>query len=1185
LSIEIFNKQLQLQSNLLDLSMEAIFAWDLDGAITYWNKGAEKMYGFTREEAIGHRSHDLLKTVHSIGIDESKAMLARDRVRSGEIEHTTKDGRKLIIETSHQVVVDETGKMTVLETNRDVTERRKVEQELHNSWAKLDAAFECMTDAVFISDQEGNFINYNNAFATYHRFRDKAECLKTLAEYPDILEVCMDSGELASLDRWAVPRALRGETVTDAEYMLKRKDTGETWVGSYNFAPIRDKDGAITGSVVIGRDITERKRTEEEIRKLNEELELKVQERTEELNSANQDLTSLNEELMTINEELHDNARKLEEEIESRKGTERELQQSQQYISDILASITDMFVVLDRQWRVTYVNQGFATRFKKTPEELLGRNYLDTFSEIVGTGFSQNYTKTMSERVPTRFEAWSPYLEVCLDVSAYPCQEGMSIYLKDINEKKQMEQKIEDALEFNRALVESPTFAIYAYNSSGRCIFTNESGARIAGGTKEQILQLNFQDYEHWMQNGLYDAAQRVLLTGTPEHLELQMENLYGKRGWWGYAFSSFISGGEPHLLLVYENITERKMAEENIRLSEERFAKAFHLSPTIGVIRSLEEGINLDVNDNFLRALEYERDEVIGHAPKGVGYWVDEEAYDRTLEELRRTGECREIEVKLRTKSGKIIHALFSAFITEINGEPCALISYIDITERKRMEEDLRRSESQLRLIIDTVPSIMTCVDSEKRYKLVNKAYEEWHGKNRAEIQGEYIWEVIGKETFHKLQPDIDAVQSGEKIFYEIELPNKDGLKRYFYTVMVPEIDDHGIVRGHVSLSTDMTEFRVMEHRIADALEFNQRLLDSSPVGISIYDSAGQWIYVNDAGANLAGGQKDALMAMNINDRESWQRNGLLDLAMQVLETGVNANKEIYFEENVFGNRVWFECNLSRFTSKEELSLLIIYHDITERKLAEEKISKLNLDLEHRADELARINKELESFNYSISHDLRAPLRAINGFSQILYTEHYEELDEKGREYLQIICSECNRMSDLINGLLSLSRLSRKEVALETVDLSAMVEIMAEELQRRDTERQAEFIIAPGIVVDGDKALLQSVLQNLLDNAWKFTGKHEKARIEFGITEQEDKKIYFVRDNGAGFDMKYAGKLFGIFQRLHGVDEFPGNGVGLAIVQRIIHHHGGHVWAESEVDKGATFYFTLHEQAGPDER
>jgi PAS domain S-box-containing protein len=420
----------------------------------------------------------------------------------------------------------------------------------------------------------------------------------------------------------------------------------------------------------------------------------------------------------------------------------------------------------------------------------------------------------------------------------------------------------------------------------------------------------------------------------------------------------------------------------------------------------------------------------------------------------------------------------------------------------------------------------------------------------------------------------------SGERVLYESESPDEDGKKHYFHTVMIPEIDDQGTVRGYISLSNDMTEFRAMEQEIAEALEFNQTILESSPIGISTFDSSGQLVFINDAGLKITGGTKELALQQNINfnQLDAWKQAGLLGIARQVLSTGMSDNSQTYVK-TAFGKELWMDYRFSRFITGGEPNLLVMYEDITERKLTEEQIIKLNLDLTRRAHELTKINKELESFSYSISHDLRAPLRAMNGFSQMLFNDYHDKLDDEGKEYLQIMRSECNRMSDLINGLLNLSRLSRKELKLEDVDLSVMAETIAAELQRSEPERQVEFAITPEIKAYGDKILLQSVLQNLLDNAWKFTSKHDQARIEFGITEQEGQNAYFIHDDGAGFDMRYVNKLFGTFQRIHGVDEFPGNGIGLAIIQRIIHHHGGQVWAESEVEKGATFYFTLNEQ------
>jgi len=228
------------------------------------------------------------------------------------------------------------------------------------------------------------------------------------------------------------------------------------------------------------------------------------------------------------------------------------------------------------------------------------------------------------------------------------------------------------------------------------------------------------------------------------------------------------------------------------------------------------------------------------------------------------------------------------------------------------------------------------------------------------------------------------------------------------------------------------------------------------------------------------------------------------------------------------------------------------------------------------RTAALAAVNKELEAFAYSVSHDLRAPLRGMDGFSQALLEDYASQLDATGQDYLRRVRAGSQRMGYLIDDLLKLSRLTRTEMQWERVDLSALAHEIAADLRRTQPERQVEFVIADGVVASGDARLLRVVLENLLGNAWKFTSKQALARIEFGHAEGEGESVYFVRDNGAGFDMAYAGRLFGAFQRLHSTTEFEGTGIGLATVQRIIHRHGGRAWAEGAVDQGATFYFAL---------
>ena len=247
-----------------------------------------------------------------------------------------------------------------------------------------------------------------------------------------------------------------------------------------------------------------------------------------------------------------------------------------------------------------------------------------------------------------------------------------------------------------------------------------------------------------------------------------------------------------------------------------------------------------------------------------------------------------------------------------------------------------------------------------------------------------------------------------------------------------------------------------------------------------------------------------------------------------------------------------------------------------------DEWLSKLNLELEQRVRErttrLETANRELEAFSYSVAHDLRAPLRSIDGFSQALLEDCADKLDEEGKAYLGNVRESAQQMAQLIDDLLGLSRLSRAELSRSRIDLTDIARAVVARLQRDHPDRMVEFVVPEGVAAVGDERLLGIVLENLLGNAWKFTSKRSQARIEFGQRCEDGHSVYFIRDNGDGFDMAYVRKLFGVFQRLHSASEFEGTGIGLATVQRIIHRHGGRVWAEGEVDRGATFYFTLEE-------
>lgn len=359
---------------------------------------------------------------------------------------------------------------------------------------------------------------------------------------------------------------------------------------------------------------------------------------------------------------------------------------------------------------------------------------------------------------------------------------------------------------------------------------------------------------------------------------------------------------------------------------------------------------------------------------------------------------------------------------------------------------------------------------------------------------------------------------------------------------------------------------------------EESRALLDANPDMILRLSRAGEYLTVKLSNSFKIFGGSENLVGRNLKDHlpEDLNRR-MLDAICRTLDTGLEETME--YQVDLEKDIRYREARFSRIGDDE---VLLIVRDVTERVQIEQEIRTLNNSLENRvADRTMELQDalfELESFSYSVSHDLRGPLRSINGFSQAVMQKYGDKLDDEGRSYLERVRNATNQMGELIDDILGLSRIGRTELILEPLDLGKMVKEKEVELKSADPDRRVEFVIPDDATAFGDERLIGVLVDNLVRNAWKFSSKHNSARIELGKQEENGETVYFVKDDGAGFSMEYADKLFLPFQRLHPTGEFEGTGIGLATVRRIVQRHSGRVWAEGEVEKGATIYFTLGE-------
>ena len=619
-------------------------------------------------------------------------------------------------------------------------------------------------------------------------------------------------------------------------------------------------------------------------------------------------------------------------------------------------------------------------------------------------------------------------------------------------------------------------------------------------------------------------------------------------------------------------NITERKQAEEQLKTSDRIFFHSLDMLCIAGF-----DGYFKVLNPAWEKTLGWSNDELLQKSWLEFVHPDDRYATENIKSVIVEGKEIYRFENRYICKDGGIKWLSWSSFPYHEDGVMYGVAR--DITERKYTEEALKENEERYRSLFTEMINGFALHDiifdkngkpCDYRFLEVNPAFEKMTGLIGAEICGKTVLSIMPETENYWIDLYGKVATTGESIRFE---NYAQSFNKYFEVIA-----NSPQKNKFATFFTDITERKQAE-------QFLKNIIDKNPLSIQIVDAEGYTLQTNAAHTKLFG-------VVPPPEYSIFKDKQLMDQGFAESFNRIKAGEDVKFSDFYFNihdkypelpdNPIWLRMVifhlLDSATNKERYVLM--HEDITERKAAQQEIQTLNEELENRVanrtSQLELANKELESFSYSVSHDLRTPLRALDGFANILLEDYAPLLDDEGKRMLNIIIANANKMGNLIDDLLAFSRLGRMELKTSKINMHEMAKSVFNELATDKDKGSIEFRLQQIPEAMGDAAMLHQVWANLIGNAIKFSSLKTQRIIEVGMSNEGKEQFYFVRDNGAGFNMAYSNKLFTVFQRLHSNTEFQGTGIGLSIIQRIIQRHGGRVWAEGKVDEGATFYFTI---------
>jgi PAS domain S-box-containing protein len=784
------------------------------------------------------------------------------------------------------------------------------------------------------------------------------------------------------------------------------------------------------------------------------------------------------------------------------------------------------------------------------------------------------------------------WVGVCLAASGAAFLLALAVHVgivRDLSAAEGADAALENSEKRLRLITDNMADTISLLDARGVYLYVSPSLQKVFGHSPGDLMGAQALDNVHSedvepLRQAIRRSGEEGLSTVTVEY---RFRHADGRYTWVESNFQRLRGpeGESAGFVAASRDIENRKQAEEALRLT----IKVLEAGPAVVFRWRAAPGWPVELVTENVARYGYSASELLSGAVtySALVHPEDLDAVAREVGGHDAAGrDAFHQEYRLVTRTGGV--RLVSDYTVAERDHTGRVVRYqgivVDITANRETEQALRASQEKLSRFFYTSPDAVDIARLEDgRYFEINSGFTAITGYTAEEAIGKTSLELgVWVEGGERAELVREMRQMGQVVNREVRFRRKNGeIGTGLTSASLLEVGGEICL---LSITKDITERKALEEEHTERRLFLERVLENAPDAIVTVDTGHRVLDWNAGAQQLFGfspteARGKLLGEMLTGDdatarEQSFQWRRTADAGRRVAPT-----KTVRYRKD--GAPVHVITSASPVMSGDRwLETVVIYTDVTAIHSAQEEIRNLNEELEERVRqrtaELTAANRELEAFAYSVSHDLRAPLRGIDGFSQALQEDFAPSLPDAAREHIQRIRSATLRMKDLIDGILALSRITRAEMKVERLDLADMARQVAAELAQRNPGRTVEVRIPATLPACGDRRLIRAALENLLDNGWKFTSRREASLIELTAEARGAETAYCMRDNGAGFDMEYAGKLFGPFQRLHRAEDFPGVGLGLANVQRIIHRHGGRVWAEGKEGVGAAFWFTL---------